>query len=168
MNTNRSRTQKRSSGNIVDMSGNAFATHLRTTTNNFVSFLNEEANNAFKRPWHKLEKGLRMNRLRKFSEDEGTRLSLSEAEKTTLLSLLLKAFNKNALNSKSAVIYDPEEESIKEIKGLVMHRNADGRVLFQILEKRNAVTFRKKNTQTAQSAQGQTQQSNQDENQPKQ
>ncbi len=150
------------------MSGNAFATHLRTTTNNFVSFLNEEANNAFKRPWHKLEKGLRMNRLRKFSEDEGTRLSLSEAEKTTLLSLLLKAFNKNALNSKSAVIYDPEEESIKEIKGLVMHRNADGRVLFQILEKRNAVTFRKKNTQTAQSAQGQTQQSNQDENQPKQ
>ena len=166
MNTNRSRTQKKSSGNIVDMSGNAFATHLRTSTNNFVSFLNEEANNAFKRPWHKLEKGLRMNRLRKFSEDEGNRLSLSEAEKITLLSLLLKAFNKNTLNSKSAVIYDPEEESIKEIKGLVMHRNADGRVLFQILEKRNAVTFRKKNTQVSQPTQNLS--GSQEENQPKQ
>lgn len=148
------------------MSGNAFATHLRTSTNNFVSFLNEEANNAFKRPWHKLEKGLRMNRLRKFSEDEGNRLSLSEAEKITLLSLLLKAFNKNTLNSKSAVIYDPEEESIKEIKGLVMHRNADGRVLFQILEKRNAVTFRKKNTQVSQPTQNLS--GSQEENQPKQ
>lgn len=145
------------------MSGNAFATHLRTSTNNFVSFLNEEANNAFKRPWHKLEKGLRMNRLRKFSEDEGKRLGLSETDKTTLLSLLLKAFNKNTLNSKSAVIYDPEEESIKEIKGLVMHRSADGRVLFQFLEKRNAVTFRKKNTQAAV-----PQQQPQEENQPKQ
>ena len=144
------------------MSGNAFANHLRTSTNNFVSFLNEEANNAFKRPWHKLEKGLRMNRLRKFSEDEGMRLGLSETDKTTLLSLLLKAFNKNSLNSKSAVIYDPEEESIKEIKGLVMHRSADGRVLFQILEKRNAVTFRKKNAQTAAAQQAQ------EENQPKQ
>lgn len=168
MNANRSRTQKRGSNNIIDMSGNAFATHLRTSTNNFVSFLNEEANNAFKRPWHKLEKGLRMNRLRKFSEDEGKRLGLSETDKTTLLSLLLKAFNKNTLNSKSAVIYDPEEESIKEIKGLVMHRSADGRVLFQILEKRNAVTFRKKNTQVAPASNTVPQQQSQEENQPKQ
>jgi hypothetical protein len=143
------------------MSGNAFATHLHTSTNNFVSFLNEDANNAFKRPWHKLEKGLRMNRLRKFSEDEGKRLALTEPEKTALLSLLLKAFEKKTLNSKSAVIYDPTDETIKEIKGLVMHRNSDGRVLFQILEKRNAVTFRKKNIQPAP-------QLTQEENQPKQ
>lgn len=161
MNANRSRTQKRGSSNIIDMSGNNFATHLHTSTNNFVSFLNEEANNAFKRPWHKLEKGLRMNRLRKFSEDEGNRLALSDSDKTALLSQLLKAFSKNILNSKSAVIYEPEEEAIKEIKGLVMHRAADGRVLFQILEKRNAVTFRKKNSQTQS-------QNTQDENQPKQ
>lgn len=104
-----------------------------------------------------------MNRLRKFSEDEGARLGLSETDKTALLSQLLKAFNKNILNSKSAVIYEPEDEAIKEIKGLVMHRAADGRVLFQLLEKRNAVTFRKKNSQ-ATTGQPQTQ----DENQPKQ
>jgi hypothetical protein len=159
MNTNRSKTQKRGA-NIIDMSGNAFATHLHTSTNNFVSFLNQEADNAFKRPWHKLEKGLRMNRLRKFSEDEGKRLGLTEPEKLALLSQLLKAFDKKTLNSKSAVIYDPNEESIKEIKGLVMHRNADGNVLFQLLEKRNAVTFRRKNVQAAAHAQ--------DENQPKQ
>ena len=148
MNSNRSRTQKRGS-NIIDMSGNAFATHLRTSTNNFVTFLNEEADNAFKRPWHKLERGLRMNRLRKFSEEEAARLGLTEPEKVALLGTLLKAFDKKTLNSKSAVIYDANEESIKEIKGLVMHRNAQGSVLFQVLEKRNAVTFRRKTNQVA-------------------
>lgn len=163
MNTNRSKTQKKNA-NLMDMSGNAFATHLRTSTNNFVSFLNQEADNAFKRPWHKLERGLRMNRLRKFSEDEATRLGLTEVDKLSLLSQLLKAFDKKTLNSKSAVIYDPNEESIKEIKGLVMHRNAEGRVLFQILEKRNAVTFRKKNQAGAQT----TISPSQEENQPKQ
>jgi hypothetical protein len=33
---------------------------------------------------------------------------------------------------------------IKEIKPLVMHVSATGEVLFQLLEKRNAVTFRRK------------------------
>jgi hypothetical protein len=48
------------------------------------------------------------------------------------------------LNSKLAVVYDQEKEEITEIKPLVMHQNAAGEVLFQILERRNAVTFRRK------------------------
>ena len=48
----------------------------------------------------------------------------------------------------TALIYkfmnDMDEESIKEIKPLVMHQAANGDVLFQLLEKRNAVTFRKR------------------------
>jgi hypothetical protein len=58
----------------------------------------------------------------------------------------MKANDKKLLNSKNAVIYDADEQKIKEIKGLVMHRSSDGKVLFQVLEKRNAVTFRKKQT----------------------
>lgn len=144
MNANRSKTQKRS--NVIDMSGSTFAAHLSAATNTFVSFLNQEAGDAYKRPWHRLEKGLRLNRIRLFSEDEATRLSLTEPEKMALLQQLLKAHDKKILNSKNSVIYDSEEQKIKEIKGLVMHRNADGQVLFQVLEKKNAVTFRKKNT----------------------
>jgi hypothetical protein len=48
------------------------------------------------------------------------------------------------LNSKTAVVYDAEKEEITEIKPLVMHQSASGEILFQILEKRNAVTFRKR------------------------
>jgi hypothetical protein len=68
---------------------------------------------------------------------------LKQAETDALFSLLMKALDKKTLNSKTAVIYDMEAEKITEIKYLVMHQTADG-VLFQIVEKRNAVTFRKK------------------------
>ena len=85
-----------------------------------------------------------MNRLRKFSEEESQRLHLSEAEKLSLYTLLAKSLDKKLLNSKTAVLYDQEKETITEIKGLVMHRNSEGIVLFQLLDKQKAVTFRKK------------------------
>jgi hypothetical protein len=155
MNTNRSKTQKRVAAD--DLSGNVFAANLRASTNVFVNFLNQEADDAYKRPWHKLEKGLRMNRLKKFVDDETSRLNLSEHSKAALLLTLMKAFEKKNLNSKSAVIYDLDEQCIKEIKGLVMHRNAEGEVLFQLLEKRNAVTFRKKAATVAPAPQSESQ-----------
>jgi hypothetical protein len=70
--------------------------------------------------------------------------SLKDSEKQALLTLLTKSLDKKMLNSKTSVEYDQEEEAIKEIKPLVMHQGANGDILFQLLEKRNAVTFRKK------------------------
>lgn len=130
----------------MDVSGSTFAAQLNTATKTFVNFLNQEAGDAYKRPWHRLERGLRINRIRLFAEDEAARLSLTEGEKAVLLQQLMKAHERKILNSKNSVIYDPDEQKIKEIKGLVMHRNAEGTVLFQVLEKKNAVTFRKKNS----------------------
>jgi hypothetical protein len=103
-----------------------------------------EAGTAYKRPWHRLERGLRLNRLRAFTDDLGNKRGLKDSEKQALLTLLSKALDKKLLNSKTSVEYDQEEEVIKEIKPLVMHQSATGEVLFQLLEKRNAVTFRKK------------------------
>jgi hypothetical protein len=65
-------------------------------------------------------------------------------EKTTLYNLLVKSLEKKQLNSKTAVIYDSEKEAITEIKGLVMHRNSEGILLFQIVDKQKGVTFRRK------------------------
>jgi len=104
---------------------------------------------AYKRPWHRLERGLRLNRLRVFTEEETARVSLSDAESAQLLLLLQKALDKKMLNSKTTVIYDQEEEKIKEIKGLVSHRTADGLARYQFAEKRaGAVTMRRKREPT--------------------
>ena len=111
-------------------------------------FLDQDAGSAYHRQWHRLERGLRLNRLRKFSEEEAARLQLSDGEKQNLYALLLKSLDKKLLNSKTAVIYDQEQEKITEIKGLVMHRTSEGPVLFQLLDKQKGVTFRIKKSST--------------------
>jgi hypothetical protein len=106
--------------------------------------LETEANSAYRKPWHRLERGLRVNRLRLFAQDMKERRGLKESEYNALFTLLVKALDKKGLNSKTEVIYEPATERITEIKHLVMHQNAEGDVLFQLVEKRNAVTFRKR------------------------
>jgi hypothetical protein len=106
--------------------------------------LSAEADTAYRKAWHRLERGLRLNRLRAFSESLAVQRGLKPVEKQNLLTLLTKALDKKLLNSKTAILYDIEKEEITEIKPLVMHQNANGEVLFQILERSRAVTFRKR------------------------
>jgi hypothetical protein len=142
--TGRNKTLKRTH----DLSGDIINLTTRRTlgfeSDSLVQFLDQDAGGAYKRQWHRLERGLRLNRLRKFSNEEAQRLNLTELEKMNLYNLLAKSLEKKLLNSKTAVVYDQEKESITEIKGLVMHRNSEGTVLFQLLDKQKAVTFRKK------------------------
>ena len=110
---------------------------------NLVSFLDTNANDAFRRPWHRLERGLRLNRIRRFISSEKAKLNLSDADTEYLTNLLHKKFKSLELNSKSAVVYNVEAQEILEIKGLVYHTTSEGRVLSQIVEKKGGVTFRK-------------------------
>jgi hypothetical protein len=142
--TGRNRTLKKNH----DISGDVIAIAPRKNvsfeSDTLLQFLEQDAGGAYKRQWHRLERGLRLNRLRKFSTEEAQRLNLSEGEKTALYNLLAKSLDRKLLNSKTSVIYDQDKQAITEIKGLVMHRSAEGTVLFQLLDKQKAVTFRKK------------------------
>jgi hypothetical protein len=149
MSTNRHRTLRKSihdtSGTVIDYS----------VSESLEKILTSEADIAYKKPWHRLERGLRLNRLRAFTESLASTRGLKDSEKIALLTLLTKALDRKILNSKTAILYDQDKEEITEIKPLVMHQNAAGEVLFQILERRNAVTFRRKaGTAGTQGAQG--------------
>jgi len=112
---------------------------------NFLSFLDKQAQDAYKRPWHRMEHGLRLNRLRLYADEEAARNSYSEEDKSRLVALLVKAHDRKLLNSKSNVTYDVETERVTEIKGLVMHRNSDGTATFRILDKKpGGITVRRK------------------------
>lgn len=115
----------------------------RASVSDLEHFLDVNASEAYKRPWHRLERGLRMNRIRKFVDSEKTRLLLSTDDTEYLRNKLEKALEKKLLNSKTSVIYDLEKEEIQEIKGLVYHKTADGRMLSNLIDKKS-VTFRSK------------------------
>ena len=46
----------------------------------FRNLLDESARDAFRRPWHRLERGLRLNRLRMFVEEMSPQCSFTAAE----------------------------------------------------------------------------------------
>jgi hypothetical protein len=143
----RNKTLKKTHDLSGDLIGEAFRKSVESQ-DSLVRFLDQDAGGAYRRQWHRLERGLRLNRLRQFSVEESERLHLSDIEKQNLYTLLAKSLEKKLLNSKTAVIYDLEKEKITEIKGLVMHRNAEGQMLFQLIDKQKAVTFRRKKTST--------------------
>ena len=85
-----------------------------------VSFLTTESATALKRPWLRLERGVRLQKFRVFAETfpEMT----TPAEKDILYRALVKANDEKLLNSKQQVVYDSETGVISDIKGLRISR----------------------------------------------
>lgn len=127
---------------VMDISG-GYPGMISDRSDQFIKFLETNSEDAYTRPWHRLERGLRLNRLRRFADDEATRFQLQEEEKQALYTLLTKALDKKQINSKSVVNYDELQQKILEIKGLVFHKQADGRVVYQFTERKTG-TLRKK------------------------
>lgn len=139
---NRNKTRR-----VHDLSGSSIYKDY-SLNEGLQELLKKESEVAFKKPWHRLERGMRLNRLRLFVENMKDSKGLQENEATALLQLLTKSLEKKLLNSKNAVVYDVDTEKILEVKNLVMHQRADGSYVFQLLDKpiRNAITMRKKST----------------------
>ncbi len=143
--SNLSKTRKR----VVDISG-GFPGMVSDRSDQFMKFLATNSEDAFTRPWHRLERGMRMNRLRRFVEEEAVRFQFSDEEQMSMMATLTKALDKKLLNSKSVVNYDTDQQKILEIKGFVFHRQADGTILFQFVERKTGTMRRKASTEPKQ------------------
>ena len=136
---------------VPDISG-GFPGLLSDRSEQFMKFLAVNSEDAFTRPWHRLERGMRLNRLRKFVDEEAERFQFSENDKIIMFNMLTKALDKKQLNSKSIVTYDPETQKILEIKGLVFHKTADGSIVFQIVERKSSTQRKREPKPTEQSS----------------
>jgi hypothetical protein len=133
----------------VDISG-GFPGMVSDRSDQFMQFLATNAEDAFTRPWHRLERGRRLNRIRKFVEEEAARFQFSETDQLAMFQMLEKSLDKKQLNSKSIVTYDTEQQKILEIKGLVFHKQADGSIVFQITERKSNTVRRSKQAEKVQ------------------
>ena len=64
---------------IVDISG-GFPGMISDRSDQFLKFLETNSEDTYTRPWHRLERGMRLNRLRRFVDDEALRFQLGEEE----------------------------------------------------------------------------------------
>lgn len=126
----------------TDVSGE-FTGIVNDRADKFMAFLTTNADSAFTRPWHRLERGLRINRIRKYVADETTKSNFSEVEQGRMFETLSKALDKKQLNSKSIVVYDSDKQEILEIKGFSYHRSSDGSMQFAFSERKTGTLRRK-------------------------
>ena len=94
--------------------------------NAFRNLLDESAKDAFRRPWHRLERGLRLNRLRMYVEEVSAQCSFVQEEKDRFFIFLQNALDRKLLNKHKIVEYLPELQKIKTIKGLEVRRSPTG------------------------------------------
>ena len=96
------------------------------TDETFKILLEDSAREAYMRPWHRIERGLRLNRLRIFVEDVAPQYSMTREEKDNFFIYLQKALDKKLLNTLKVVLYNQETQRITTIKGLELSRLPDG------------------------------------------
>jgi hypothetical protein len=110
----------------------------------FKDLLDNGTQEAYKRPWHRIERGLRLNRLRIFIEDVSSQFNMTEEEKKTLFIFLQKSLDKKLLNTIKVVQYSPETQRIMAIKGFEIKRNAEGELKWAFKQKVEGTRKRKK------------------------
>jgi len=106
-------TPKHARGKTIKHSRDALNTEMDPA---LVSFLTTESATALKRPWLRLERGIRLQKFRAFAEVSAE--MTTPAEKEILYRALVKANDEKMLNSKQQVVYDIETGVIVDIKGL--------------------------------------------------
>jgi hypothetical protein len=111
----------------------------------FRVLLETGAREAYTRQWHRLERGLRLNRIRLFIEDISPQFSLDKDEKDQLFLYLQKALDKKLLNTLKVVVYDQSTQRITTIKGLDIKRNPNHTIQIDFSTKKQRTdTTRKK------------------------
>ncbi len=147
MDAHRHKTQKRSSTESSNSD----------KEDTFKTLLEDSAREAYSRPWHRLERGLRLNRIRLYIEGIAPQYSMTKDEKEAFFVYLQKALDKKLLNTLKVVQYEQDTQQIYTIKGLDIKRNAEGTIRwgFSAKKQRTDITRKKKkediNTQSASS-----------------
>ena len=107
---------------------------VKATEDSLDALFAAAANTNFQQTWQKLDKGSRLDRLRKFVQTynpaEGA--ILSPAERASLLTAVLQAFELRQLNTKLAVEYDGTTATITSLRGLRERTTPSGLRTFRI------------------------------------
>lgn len=101
----------------------------RATESSLEELFMAETLATFQQPWQKLDRGARLDRLRKFVQGYP---SLRPAERASLLTAILQAFELRQLNTKVAVEYDAATATVLSIRGLKERTTTSGLKTFRI------------------------------------
>ena len=123
----------------------------KATEDSLEALFAAETTNTFQQTWQKLDRGSRLDRLRRFVQTYNPAppaAALSPAERASLLTAILQAFELRQLNTKLAVEYDPVAALVTSIRGLRERTAPSGLRTFRI----EAIATRSTQKQTRKTA----------------
>jgi hypothetical protein len=104
-------------------------TVVKATEDSLDALFAAESLSNFQQTWQKLDRGSRLDRLRRYVQGYPT---LTPAERASLLAAILQAFEAKQLNTKLAVEYEPATATILTIRGLKERITPAGLRVFRI------------------------------------
>lgn len=112
------------------------AIHNTTHMDAFHTMLDGGVQTAYARQWHRIERGLRLNRLRLYIDEIAPIHNMTDTDKESVFLFLQKALDKKLLNTLKVVDYDKEKQKINSIKGFELKRTAEGVLKCEIAAKK--------------------------------
>jgi len=119
---------------------------VKATEDSLDALFAAETTTTFQQTWQKLDRGSRLDRLRKFVQSYSPPAPLSPAERASLLTAVLQAFELRQLNTKLAVEYDPVSATVSSVRGLRERTAPSGLRTFRIEAVANRTTQKQRVT----------------------
>ena len=113
---------------------NKYETHTMDEMNHLI---NKEKKDIMKQSWNKLNNGYKLKLLSEFIESKKKELKLTNNESLKLKKILFSACENNKLNKNNNIIYDKQNNKIKEIKILEINEKNEFKLKIQDKKKTN-------------------------------
>jgi hypothetical protein len=131
----------------------------KATEDSLEALFAAETTNTFQQTWQKMDRGSRLDRLRKFVQTynpASPATPLTPAERASLLTAVLQAFELRQLNTKLAVEYDGPSATVTSIRGLRERTAPSGLRTFRIEPVVSRATTQKHRKATSQQSLNET------------
>ena len=125
-------------------SGTNRLTSKTDSPENIKDLINKEKTEIFKQPWNRLDNGMKLNRIRLFTESEAKDKELTKEKQEELRRLLVEAIRNNKLSKNTEVDYNTSESKIIGIKQLI-YKNGKYSLLINETKKTKKTTKSKSN-----------------------
>ena len=105
-----------------------------------------EQNQMLNRPWNKLEKGLKINRIKEYIKRSNDNWGLNISNLSKLEKLIIEKIHRKMLTKKNDVLYNEEEGIILSIPTMKFTKDEKGNIIsFKIINKRVSASKKKTN-----------------------
>lgn len=109
------------------------------SSDNISQFLEKEKKINSKKPWTRLQKSSKMDKLKTFANDYSKQKELSKIQSKKLLEFLISSLEKKKLQRTKDIVYDSKTGLIKSIPGLSVNKSTNKFTLKRVDKKKDTL-----------------------------